>query len=109
MLLSLQGQVLVEDPYFNEPSYEALRSTSEGKGLSARYNSELQLYVLRYAMCDVLRRPPPGCAELVARHFRALRGRLMEVATRWVAAAAPVWQRKLDAAVVELHGLLAKL
>ena len=52
-------QIMVEDPYFNEPNVEAMRSTPEGAAHSATYNAELQLGTLRWAMIDILKHPPP--------------------------------------------------
>lgn len=34
--------IFIEDPYFNEPSYEAIRGTSEGASSSLKYNSGAQ-------------------------------------------------------------------
>ena len=89
-----------------------MRNTSEGKTHSATYNAELQLGNVRWAMIDVLRNPPPGFEEVVRGHFRLLRRRIMARALRWVeqaSAAGEAMQRRLDAAVCELHALLAAL
>jgi hypothetical protein len=43
-----------------------------------------QLLVMRHAMADVLRRPPPGTEDVVRAHFRLLRHRLAGTMARWV-------------------------
>lgn len=43
--------------------------------------------VMRHAMVDCLRHPPPGTADLVRRHFGLLRHRLADTVRRWVRAA----------------------
>ena len=89
-----------------------MKNTHEGRVHSASYNAELQLGTLRWAMIDVLRNPPPGFEDVVRAHFRLLRRRIMSTATRWVdqaAAAGEAMQRRLDAAVCELHAMLAAL
>ena len=37
VLVSIQGMILIGDPYFNEPSVEKMRATAEG-ATSAEYN-----------------------------------------------------------------------
>ena len=74
--------------------------------------TQLHLGTLRYAMIEVLKSPPPGFEDVVVRHFRLLRRRIMATATQWVAEAGlvdEVTQQRMDTAVVELHGLLARL
>ena len=38
VLVSIQGMILIGDPYFNEPSVEKMRATAEGAATSAEYN-----------------------------------------------------------------------
>ncbi|MEW5312636.1 MAG: hypothetical protein WDW38_004255 [Sanguina aurantia] len=111
VVMSIQGQVLVEDPYFNEPNNESVSATSEGKEMSLRYNGEVQLHVMRYAMMDLLKRPQPGLESVVSSHFRLLRHRILATCQRWVREAGwkPQLQQRLDAALVELTALLAAL
>lgn len=89
-----------------------MRKTPEGSAHSASYNAELQLGNVRWAMIDILRRPPPGFEDAVRTHFRLLRHRLMATTAKWVVAAGAVgatMQRRLDSAVCELHSMLAAL
>lgn len=112
VLLSLQSMVFISDPYFNEPAYEGMRGTSEGSASSLKYNSEIWLNSIRYAMIDQLRRPRPGFEEAIRSHFRLLRWRIMKQCAQWLEAAHaldPLFQRRLRDAVVELHSLLATL
>lgn len=112
VLLSIQGMIFIADPYFNEPAYDAMRGTSEGSSSSLKYNSEIWLNNIRYAMLDVLRRPRPGFEEVITTHFRLLRHRIMQQCSQWLQQAAgldPLFQKRLRDAVLELHGELAKL
>jgi hypothetical protein len=77
-----------QDPYFNEPNVEVMRGTPEGNTTSMRYNAELRLATLRWAVLAHLKKPPPGLQEVVAAHFRALRGVLASRAGRWLREAA---------------------
>ncbi|KAF6265753.1 ubiquitin elongating factor core-domain-containing protein [Scenedesmus sp. NREL 46B-D3] len=88
ILLSIQGMIFVEDPYFNEPNVERMRGTSEGTITSMRYNAELRLHTLRWAVLDLLKKAPPGLQDVVSSHFRVLRGVLAARAGRWLREAA---------------------
>ncbi|CAE7689032.1 UBC23 [Symbiodinium pilosum] len=68
VLISLQGLVLVEDPYFNEPGHEWECNSEHGRNASALYNENVRLLVLRAAM-NVSKQPPCGFEEIVAAHF----------------------------------------
>jgi hypothetical protein len=35
-----------------------------------RYNAELRLNTLRWAVLELLKKPPPGLEEVVMNHFR---------------------------------------
>ena len=39
VLLSIQGMIFIEDPYFNEPAYDGMRGTAEGAASSLKYNA----------------------------------------------------------------------
>lgn len=43
VLVSIQAMILVEQPYFNEPAYEAQRGTKEGELRSSEYNENIRL------------------------------------------------------------------
>ncbi|CAE7198227.1 UBC23 [Symbiodinium natans] len=68
VLISLQGLVLVEDPYFNEPGHEWECNSEHGRNASALYNENVRLLVLRAAL-NVSKHPPSGFEEMVASHF----------------------------------------
>jgi baculoviral IAP repeat-containing protein 6 len=52
VLLSIQGLVMVAEPYYLEPSYEAQKGTKEGEDASNIYNEQLQYNTIRYAMIE---------------------------------------------------------
>lgn len=68
VLVSLQGLVLVEDPYFNEPGHESDAKSEHGRNASALYNENVRLLCLRAAL-KIDKQPPRGFEEVVARHF----------------------------------------
>lgn len=78
---------MVEEPYYNEPSYEAQRYTKEGDEASAAYNEQLQYNTIRWAMLDVLRNPPEGFENAIRGHFMLTRSMIMEECSGWLARA----------------------
>merc|ERR1719387_1914454 len=77
VLVSLQGLVLVEEPYFNEPGHECDVGTEQGRQSSALYNEHARLLALRAAL-NVAQSPPAGFEEIVAAHFRRFGPKLVQ-------------------------------
>lgn len=114
VLVSIQGMILVADPYFNEPGVEAVRGTPEGDAASARYNARLSLNVVRHAMNGMLDSPPPGFEEVVKAHFKLVGAKALEAAAASAEAATKgsadaALAAQLRAEVEGLRGRLAKL
>ena len=71
ILISVQSQILIEQPYFNEPSYESRNNTESGKESSRIYNCEKRLYTLMHAMYNLLLKPEsyPEFTDIIKQHF----------------------------------------
>jgi hypothetical protein len=105
VLVSIQGMIFVEQPFFNEPGYEGIRGSPEGDAKSREYNQNIQLHTLRYAMVAVLQKPPPEFAAIVRRHFALLAPHLRRQGARWVAGCVDVTLKsRMAAALADLHG-----
>ncbi len=74
ILVSVQSQILVDDPMTNEPLSETMAGTAEGAAKTAQYNARLQLMVMRHAMVDMLQHPPPGTQVRHVYHGRVCSG-----------------------------------
>ncbi|GMH45929.1 hypothetical protein BSKO_13893 [Bryopsis sp. KO-2023] len=109
ILISIQGMIFVEDPYFNEPNVDMMRDTTEGHMASSSYNAELQLNTLRWAMIDQIRHPRKGFEEVTWLHFKLMRHRIIKQCHSWVeqcSKAQVALQQRMGSAVDELHSLL---
>jgi len=95
VLVAIQTQILVSEPYFNEPGYEVRRGTQVGHEGSKQYNSKLKLATLRYAILGQLKTPPCGLEEVCKRHFSFSRKRILAQARRWTleAQGSAIYQR----------------
>jgi ubiquitin-conjugating enzyme E2 O len=69
VVVSIQGLVLNNQPYYNEAGYEELVGTLEGRRNALPYSEKAYLLTLR-TMLYLLRRPPLGFEEFVKDHFR---------------------------------------
>ncbi|KAL7123747.1 hypothetical protein ABFS83_14G003500 [Erythranthe nasuta] len=71
ILVSIQGLVLNDRPYFNEPGFGDLRNSTDSEWInrSIRYNEESFLLSCK-TMLHVIRNPPQNFEGLVVGHFR---------------------------------------
>jgi ubiquitin-protein ligase len=56
VLISIQSMIFVPDPFFNEPSFDALRGTAEGNEYCDAYNIQTRYYTWKYAILDPLQK-----------------------------------------------------
>ncbi|XP_058127281.1 (E3-independent) E2 ubiquitin-conjugating enzyme [Anopheles ziemanni] len=75
VIVSIQGLILVAEPYFNEAGYEKLRGSQQGKENSRMYN-EMVLLKLVQSMTKLISNPPEVFREQILAHFRT-RGQQM--------------------------------
>ena len=54
VLISIQAQILIETPVFNEPGYETYIGKPIGDDMNMSYNQNIRLYTMRHAMNDLL-------------------------------------------------------
>jgi hypothetical protein len=87
VLISVQSQIMNDQPYFNEPSYEGIAGTDNGKRCVAKHNTQIRLGTIRYAMLEHLKKAPLGFERAVQAHFYFKRDELRAQVTQWVAEA----------------------
>uniref|UniRef100_A0A453E0A7 UBC core domain-containing protein n=1 Tax=Aegilops tauschii subsp. strangulata TaxID=200361 RepID=A0A453E0A7_AEGTS len=75
VVVSIQGLVLNDKPYYNETGYETMVDKPEGRRNALPYSENAYLLTLR-TMLHLLHRPPRGFEEFVKEHFRH-RGRFV--------------------------------
>lgn len=109
VLVSIQALILVEQPYFNEPSYEAQRGTAEGTSRAAEYNEGLRYNNIRYAMLEQLRNPPPEFEEVIKSHFLLQQNAILAECEQWLKEASVTGKPKLERLILELKAEFAKL
>ncbi|XP_055623430.1 (E3-independent) E2 ubiquitin-conjugating enzyme [Toxorhynchites rutilus septentrionalis] len=70
VIVSIQGLILVDEPYFNEAGYEKQRGSQQGRENSRMYN-EMVLLKLVQSMTKLITNPPEVFGEQILAHFRA--------------------------------------
>jgi ubiquitin-protein ligase len=85
VLISIQAQILVEKPYFNEPGYQNFYGTSEGEKKSEDYNKNIKLYTMQYAMYDLLNNNNfPEFKDIIDNHFKLKKNKIIDICTKWI-------------------------
>ena len=109
VLVSIQSIIMVAKPYFNEPGYATEEGTAAGEERSREYNENVRLATMRFAMRDMLRRPPDGFADVVRTHFTLVRPLLERQCARWMSECkSPSTRTAMERAYVEITELLDK-
>lgn len=83
VLVSIQSLIMVEQPYFNEPGYEATMNTVPGKRASQMYNAQVRYNTMRVAMVEQMDRPPYAFAQVIKTHFQLKAREIREQLTAW--------------------------
>lgn len=82
ILVSIQGQIMVEEPYYNEPGYEKRNS----KETSNNYNMNIRYYTMKNAMLGLLQNPDkyPQYTKVIQKHFFLQRDKIKSLCKAWV-------------------------
>jgi ubiquitin-protein ligase len=91
VIVSIQGLVLVDEPYYQEAGYEKQAAGgSEEAAKNARLYSESAFLAAARAALGLLRRPPAGFAPLIRAHYKARRGAYLAACRQYVAGRAGI-------------------
>ncbi|XP_053675285.1 (E3-independent) E2 ubiquitin-conjugating enzyme [Anopheles nili] len=83
VIVSIQGLILVAEPYFNEAGYEKLKGSQQGKENSRMYN-EMVLLKLVQSMTKLVSNPPEVFREEILSHFHACGERMHNRLKTWM-------------------------
>lgn len=89
ILVSIQSQILIEEPYFNEPGYEREIGKEIGKVHSKEYNDKIRQYNLDYAINDLIegittsKSSYPEFEHIIRNYFKFKRDRIIGILEKW--------------------------
>ena len=86
VVISILGQILIEEPYFCEPGYEASINTDYGKKNSKIYNNNIRLYTMETSIRDLLINPGeyPQFKDVIINHFKFKKNDILRQCEYWV-------------------------
>lgn len=83
VIISIQGLILVSEPYFNEAGYERQKGTQQGRENSRMYNEMVVLKLIQ-AMAKVIQAPPDIFKEEIIHHFLIKASRQVQRLECWL-------------------------
>ncbi|XP_042893465.1 (E3-independent) E2 ubiquitin-conjugating enzyme-like isoform X2 [Penaeus japonicus] len=83
VIISIQGLILVSEPYFNEAGYERQKGTQQGRENSRMYNEMVVLKLIQ-AMAKVIQAPPDIFKKEIIQHFHKKAFKLVRRLECWL-------------------------
>jgi len=99
--ISIQSLIFVPEPYYNEPGDEDSMGTDWGNQMSEEYNEIIRLGTTKYAMIEMLEKPPAAWKDVIETHFSLQGDRALRNVTEWLG--------KEDSCTKKLASLLENL
>ena len=84
VLISIQSLIMVENPYFNEPSYERSMHTEHGKAKSFDYTDNIRLETIRVAMIETIKNKNKSYSNFIDEHFKFKKDEIYSTITEWI-------------------------
>lgn len=84
--ISIQSLIFVAEPFYNEPGDEDSMGTSWGDQQSRAYNVVIQSGTTKYAMIEMLEKPPAAWKDVIETHFTLQGDRALKNVTEWLGA-----------------------
>ena len=85
LLISIQSQILVDEPYYNEPGYERAIGTPHGISSSLEYNYNIRQYTLDNTMCDLLASNKyPEFQDIINKYFKFQKSNIIMILNKWL-------------------------
>ena len=83
VIVSIQGLILVPEPYFNEAGFERQKGSQQGRENSRMYN-EMVVLKLVQAQTKLLQHPPPIFKDIIIQHFKRHAEKLVHRLDCWM-------------------------
>lgn len=84
--ISIQAQILTEQPFYNEPGHESSYNNNTGRQRSMEYNNNIRLFTMKHAMLDLIQNLNiyPQFSDVIRTHFTMKKKKVIEVCNEWV-------------------------
>lgn len=111
VLISIQAQILIDEPYFNEPGHESTINTDDGKKRSKDYNSNIRLYTMKSTVRDLLKNTKsyPQFEDVIREHFKIKKDYILKTYQKWVDEAQTNLKTQYETVFAEIKEHLEKI
>ncbi|KNC99775.1 uncharacterized protein SPPG_05152 [Spizellomyces punctatus DAOM BR117] len=82
VVTSIQSMILIDTPYYNEPSHGTPQKT---RLQNIQYNRVIRRNCVKEAMIGILRKPPVGFEDVIRDHFYLKETEIMKQVKEWAA------------------------
>ena len=98
VVLSIVGQILIEEPYFNEPGYEREIGKASGIINSKEYNFKIKLYNMKNNIKEMIENPMQYCnfSDIIINHFKIKKSYILKLCDNWVKEAEEFTKQRLE-------------
>lgn len=108
LLLSIQSLILIEEPYFNEPSHEISIKTLHGKKACDDYNNNIRLYTMKSTIRDLIKNTKlyPQFEDVIKLHFKLKKEHVLKTCKKWVGKSSEKLKTEYETVFNEIKTLL---
>lgn len=112
VIISIQAQILVDEPYYNEPSYEDRRGNKNYEKDCIKYTENVRQYTMKSAMLELLTNinAYPEFKKPILMHFYLQKTNIIEQCKTWISECTTpitkdVMKQILERLIIELNKL----
>ena len=111
LFISVQAQILVPEPFYNEPSYESRYNSIEGKEKSRQYTNEIRYFTLLHAMYDLIINPSsyPEFTDVIKTHFKLKKDYILALCEKWENEPKNSFSTQTHDAIIKVKDALSKV
>jgi ubiquitin-protein ligase len=85
LVISIQSQIMIDEPYFNEPGYEKTIGTENGKKMSSEYNYNIRQYTLDHTINNLLENNNyPEFQDIIKKYFKYQKNDIIKTLNKWL-------------------------
>jgi baculoviral IAP repeat-containing protein 6 len=110
LFISIQAQILVSQPFYNEPGYETRYNNPEGRERSREYSNERRYYTMLHAMYDLVYNPKayPEFEDIIIKHFSMKKEYIKTLCQKWCSEPNNKYDKLSNAVATKLLSVLDK-
>ena len=83
VLIAIQAQIFIDEPYFNEPGYERTRNTLQGNENNRKYNENIKLRTIQWGILNNIQNPPNGFEKAIKTFYKYKKEEIIEQMNLW--------------------------